>query len=200
MFFYLIIKKRYLYNWKIQARGIFSSLKIRNRELIDNAIIIISLTICSGNIILVNPPNIRIIKALIPIKRANAEITEIMIGIVLVRLRVIVNTPNTVYMMALTIPTIIIAMKNINPAIKPATIPTMASVKFPALISIPKLKRTAKDSISRNNMAKIVTVLTSSNTPTIILKVLIIFMLSLHFHFRFRENTLIFRIKYDRNL
>ena len=143
-----------------------------------------------GKILLVNPPNVRIIKALISRKRTNADIIETMIGIALVLLRVIVNTPINEYTMTLKIPTKIIAKKNINPATKEPTKPRITSPTFSALISIEKLKRMAKESISRNSNKKIVVVLMSNNTPITILNVLIIFIIDFHFYFRFREYIL----------
>ena len=163
---------------------------IRMKDAIDSAIIIISLIERIGNIILVSPPKVRTIKARSPIKRAKEDNIAAMIGIVFFLLRVIVNTPTAVYTMALNIARINIAKKNINPAIKPAIAPAIASPMFPALISIPKLNITAKDSISRNNKAKIVTVLKSSNTPIIILNDLIKFIIYFHFHFGFQRNNI----------
>jgi len=103
------------------------------KEVIENAIIIISLIMRTVNIILVNPPNVRIIKTLISRKRAKEDNTVAMIGIVLVRLRVIVNTPTVVYTMALNIATINIAIININSAIAPAIATRIASPKFSAV-------------------------------------------------------------------
>ncbi len=162
------------------------------KDAIDRAIIIISLIKRKGNIILVYPPNVRNTKALISRKRTNEDNIATMIGKVLVLLRVIVNTPIVVYKAALIIATIIIVKKNIKPAINPPTKPTIASPKFSVLTSIVKLNKTTKDSISKNNKAKIVPVLKSSNTPITILNVLIKFIINVHFHFRFKGLNLIF--------
>jgi len=162
---------------------------IRMKEVIDNAIIIISLIVRKVNIILVNPPNVRIIKTLISRKRTNEDTTVTIIGIVLVLLRVIVNTPIVVYTIALNIATINIAIKNANPAKIPPIAPTIASPKFSAVISIEKSKKIAKASGSRNIKAKIVTVLISSNTPITILNALITLTINYHFHFGFQEKN-----------
>ena len=159
------------------------------KEVNENAMIIISLIKRKGNIILVYPPNVRNIKALISRKRVTEDNIAAIIGIVLVLLRVIVNTPIVVYIMALNIATINITIKNINPAKSPPIAPTIASLKFSAVISTEKLRRTAKASISINNKAKIVVVLKSSNTPITILNVLIIFIINFHLHFGFQGKT-----------
>jgi len=96
------------------------------KEVIDRAIIIISLIIRKVNIILVNPPNDRSIKTLISRIRTKEDNTAIMIGMTLFLLRVIVNTPSVVYTTALNIATKIITIKNINPAIIPAIAPAIA--------------------------------------------------------------------------
>ncbi len=157
------------------------------KEVIDNAIIIIFIITRVVNIILDSPPNVRIIKTLISRKRTKAENIVTMIGIVLVLLSVIVNTPNVVYTMALNIATINIAIININPAIAAAIAPRIASAKFSAVYSNEKSKKINKASGSRNIKAKIVIVLISSNTPMTILNVLIKFIISFHFHFGFQE-------------
>lgn len=147
-----------------------------------------SLTIRKGNITLGNPPIVASIKALAPRKRAAPVKIATIIGIALALLRLIVNTPNVRYIATLIIPTKIIIKKNTRPATIPIAILAIASPKFDASRSIEKLKTRAKGSISRNSMAKMVTVFISSNTPTIILKVLIKFIFNFHFHLRFREN------------
>ena len=159
------------------------------KDATERAIIIISLIKRKGNIILVNPPNVRNIKALISRKRTNEDNIATMIGIVLVLLRVMVNTPIVVYKTALIIATKNIAIININPAKRPPTIATIASPIFSALTSNEKLKRTAKDSGSINIRAKIVTVLISNNTPITILNVLIIFIINFHLLFGFQGNN-----------
>ena len=159
------------------------------KDATERAIIIISLIKRKGNIILVNPPNVRNTKALISRKRTNEDNIATMIGIVLVLLRVIVNTPTVVYKAALIIATKNIAIININPAKRPPIIPTITSPIFSTLISNEKLKRTAKDSGSINIRAKIVTVLISNNTPITILNVLIIFIINFHLHFGFQGNN-----------
>ena len=65
-------------------------------KYIENTIIIISLIVRKVNIILVNPPEIRSVKALISRKRANEDIITAMINIVLLLLRASVNEPITI--------------------------------------------------------------------------------------------------------
>ncbi len=158
---------------------------------IEDAIIIISPIVRRVNIMLVNPPNVRTIKALPSRKRANEDIITAMINIVLLLLRANINEPITIYKMKLNTPTINIAIKNINPAKIPPITPTIASPIFSAVISIEKLRATAKASGSRNIKTKIVILLKRSNTPTTILHVLNISIINFHFHFGFQGNNFV---------
>jgi len=159
------------------------------KDATERAIIIISLIKRKGNIILVNPPNVINTKALISRKRTTEDNIVTMIGIVLVLLRVMVNTPIVVYKTTLIIATKSIAIININEAKRPPITATIASAIFSTLISNEKLKRMTKDSGSMYIRAKIVTVLISNNTPITILNVLIIFIINFHLHFGFQGNN-----------
>jgi hypothetical protein len=150
------------------------------KEVIENAIIIISLIVRNINIVLVNPPNVRIITALISRKRASEVIITAMMSIVLLLLRANVNDPIAVYNMKLNTPTINIPIKNANPASRPPIAPAIASPIFSAVISIEKLRATAKASGSRNTKAKIVRLLKRSNTPITILNGLINSIVNIH--------------------
>jgi len=141
------------------------------------------------NVILVNPPNVRIIRTLISRKRTKEDNTATMIGMTLFLLRVIVNTPTVVYTMALNIATINITIKYINPAIIPAIAPAIASPILSAVYSNEKSRKIYKASGSRNIKAKIVRVLISSNTPMTILNDFINFIINFHFLFGFQENN-----------